>query len=396
MRYRRLHRPANPGISAYPVHYVAAVGGFDSPCCEGGSSHQAFAGKTRGVVTMTLGYDHSLYLMPFDHRESLQTKMFGWKGTLSAAQTAEIAAAKQVIYDGFLAAVMDGVPKEHAGILVDEQFGAAILRDAAGRGYTTACPVEKSGQKEFVFEYGEDFARHVEAINPTFCKVFVRYNPEGDAALNHRQATRLKRLSAYLHASGHRFMFELVVPVEPGQMERFQNDPEAYGRELAFTGDAGVGHLERFHGDPKTYDLELRPALMVRTIHDLQEAGVEPDIWKVEGLDLRDDCMKVVAAARRDGRDRVGCIILGRGDDCKKVRAWLTTAASVTGFIGFAVGRTTWWDPLADWRTERIEREAAVAEIARRYRDWVDIFETARTRLASPRPKLQPSCPTST
>ena len=299
---------------------------------------------------MAIGYDQPLYLMPFDHRESLQTKMFGWKGTLSAAQTAEIAAAKQVIYDGFLAAVANGVPKERAGILVDEQFGAAILRDAAGHGYATACPVEKSGQKEFVFEYGEDFARHVEGVNPKFCKVFVRYNPGGDAAMNHRQAGRLKRLSDYLHGSDRLFMFELVVPAEPGQLKRFQDDPKAY-------------------------DLELRPALMVRTIHDLQEAGVEPDIWKVEGLDLRDDCAKVVAVARRYGRDRVGCIILGRGEDGRKVRAWLTTAASVTGFIGFAVGRTTWWDPLVDWRANRTRREAAVAEIARRYREWVDIFE---------------------
>jgi 5-dehydro-2-deoxygluconokinase len=306
---------------------------------------------------MAIGYDQPLYLMPFDHRESLQTKMFGWKGTLSAGQTAEIATAKQVIYDGFLAAVRDGVPKERAGILVDEQFGAAILRDAAEHGYTTACPVEKSGQKEFVFEYGEGFARHVEAINPTFCKVFVRYNPEGDAALNHRQAARLKRLSDYLHGSDRLLMFELVVPAESGQLERFQ-------------------------GDPKTYDRELRPALMVRTLHELQEAGVAPDVWQVEGLDRHEDCVNVVAAARRDGRDTVSCVILGRGEDDQEVRAWLATAAGVDGFIGFAVGRTTWWDPLADWRADRTAREAAVAEIARRYREWVGIFEEARSRLA--------------
>jgi myo-inositol catabolism protein IolC len=312
----------------------------------------------RGAVNMAIGYDRSLYLMPFDHRESLQTKMFGWEGALSAARTEEIATAKRVIYDGFLAAVAGGMAKEHAGILVDEQFGAAILRDAAGRGYTTACPVERSGQKEFVFEYGEDFARHVEAVNPTFCKVFVRYNPEGDAAMNHRQAGRLKRLSDYLHESDRPFMFELVVPAEPGQLERLLGDKEAYDREL-------------------------RPALMVRTFHELQEAGVEPDVWKVEGLDRPEDCAKVVATARRDGRDRVSCIILGRGEDDKKVREWLATAAGVVGFIGFAVGRTTWWEPLVDWRANRTTREAAVAEIARRYREWVDIFEKARSRPAA-------------
>jgi len=302
---------------------------------------------------MTIGFDEPLYLLPFDHRESFESKLFGWEGALNAQQTAQVAASKQVIYDGFRAAIAGGVPKEHAGILVDEQFGAAILRDAAAQGYMTACPAEKSGQKEFDFQDGEDFARHIEAINPTFCKVLVRYNPASDAALNARQEARLKRLSDYLHPSGRLFMFELLVPAEPAQ-------------------------LERCHGSQKEYDLDLRPRLMVQTVHELQDAGIEPDVWKIEGLDRQEDCANVVAAARRDGRDKVGCIILGRGEDDKKVRQWLTTAASVPGFIGFAVGRTTFWDPLVDWRANRITREAAVAEIARRYRQWVDVFATAR------------------
>jgi myo-inositol catabolism protein IolC len=301
---------------------------------------------------MTSGFDRPLYILPFDQRESFQTKMFGWKGTLSAAQTAEIAAAKQVIYDGFQAAVAGGAPKKHAAILVDEQFGAAILRDATRRGYMTACPAEKSGQKEFDFEYGEDFTRHIEAFNPTFCKVLVRYNPEGDKALNRRQAARLKRLADYLHGSARLFMVELYVDAEPAQMRRF-------------------------HGQKKAYDLDLRPALMVQTLHELQDAGVEPDAWKVEGLDRREDCVNLVAAARRGDGERVGCIILGGGQDEQKVRAWLVTAASVPGFIGFAVGRTTFWDPLVDWRANRIAREAAVTVIGRRYREWVDIFEEA-------------------
>src|SRR5712672_4316093 len=158
---------------------------------------------------MTYGYDKPLYFLPFDHRGSFETGMFGWKGGLTPEQTAQIAATKQVIYEGFKTAVAAGVHKEKAAILVDEQFGAAILRDAKAQGHTTACPAEKSGQEEFDFEYGEDFAKHIEAFQPTFCKVLVRYNPEGDAALNARQAARLKRLSEYLHnKSRSRFMFE--------------------------------------------------------------------------------------------------------------------------------------------------------------------------------------------
>jgi 5-dehydro-2-deoxygluconokinase len=279
--------------------------------------------------------------------------MFGWKGTLTPEQTAQIATAKQVIYDGLKAAVAGGVAKEHVGILVDEQFGAAILRDAAKNGYVTAASAEKSGQDEFDFEYGEDFAGHIEAFNPTFSKVLVRYNPEGDQSLNQRQTGRLRRLSEYLHRTNRKYMFELLVPATPDQLQQ-------------------VG------GDRKRYDLERHPALMIRAIRDLQEAGVEPDIWKIEGLDRREHCVQVADTARRDGRDDVGCIILGRGEDETHVHTWLTTAAGVPGFIGFAVGRTTFWDPLVAWREQKNSRDAAVAEIARRYRQWVDVFEKAR------------------
>jgi 5-dehydro-2-deoxygluconokinase len=238
---------------------------------------------------------------------------------------------------------------------VDEQFGDAILRDAAANGYSFACPAEKSGQDEFDFEYAADFAKHIEAFRPTFCKVLVRYNPEGEAVLNQRQTARLKQLSDYLHGqSQSRFMFELLVPAEKAQ-------------------------LDRLKGDKKAYDLELRPRLMVQTIQQMHYAGVEPDVWKIEGLDRRADCEKIVAAARRGGRDQVGCIILGRGEDDKKVHEWLATAAGVKGFIGFAVGRTDFWEPLVSYRAKKSTCEAAVAEIARRYREFVGIFEKART-----------------
>jgi myo-inositol catabolism protein IolC len=308
---------------------------------------------------MPRGYDRALYILPFDHRGSFQAKMFGWKPPLSEAQTAEISRAKEVIYDGFNAALASGLPKEKSGILVDEQFGAAILRDASSKKIVTACPAEKSGQDEFDFEYGEDFARHIEALDPTFCKVLVRYNPRGDRILNKRQATRLKRLSEFLVVEGRsRFMFELLVPAEKTQ-------------------------LEALNGDRANYDRNLRPGLMVDAIHELQDAGVEPDLWKVEGLDRREDCESVVAAARASGRRHVGCIILGRGEDERKVRQWLGIAAEVPGFIGFAVGRTVFWDPLAAWRSKKATREQTVGSIARRYREFVDLFERANTRLPS-------------
>jgi myo-inositol catabolism protein IolC len=299
----------------------------------------------------TLGFDRPLYILPFDHRASFQTKLFGWTGALKPEQTAQVADAKQVVYEGFKAAIRGGVPKQKAGILVDEQFGAAILHDARANGYTCACAAEKSGQVEFEFEYGDDFAAHIEAFQPTFCKVLVRYNVQGDRAMNARQASRLKRLSDYLHdKSGSLFLFEMLVPPEKAQIEQLK-------------------------GGKKAYDLELRPRLMVEAIEELQNAGVEPDVWKVEGLDRRADCEAIVRAARRNGRDKVGCIVLGRGEDEKKVEEWLKTASRVPGYIGFAVGRTSFWNALVNWEAKKSTREQAAGEIAGRYREFVDTFE---------------------
>jgi 5-dehydro-2-deoxygluconokinase len=178
--------------------------------------------------------------------------------------------------------------------------------------------------------------------------------PGGDAALNARQRERLKRLSDWLQARAEaKFMFELLVPAEQAQLQ-----------------DVG--------GDRQRYDLELRPALMCRAIDELQRAGIEPDVWKIEGLDRRDDCERIVEAARADGRTAVGCIVLGRGEDDAKVHDWLATAGAVDGFIGFAVGRTDFWQPLVNLRAGTTSRDAAVAEIARRYLEFIAVFEQAR------------------
>ncbi len=302
---------------------------------------------------MITGYTRPLYLRPFDHRTSYISGLFGWTGPLNVEQMVTVAHSKQVIYAGFQQAIADQVPKDRVGLLVDEEFGSAILRDAESRGYITVAPVEKSGQEDFEFVYGEDFAQHIEAFHPTFAKVLVRYNPEGDAALNQRQVGRLKRLSDYLHQTQRLFMFELLVPAEPMQ-------------------------LEQFEGDKNAYDLQLRPRLMMQTIQALQDAGVEPDVWKVEGLDRQEDCVKLVEVARRGGRDSVGLIVLGRGAERDRVEHWLKTAARVPGFIGFAVGRTSFWQPLVVLETKRISQEEAATRIAHNFEAWIQIFEEAR------------------
>ncbi|MEO6928743.1 MAG: DUF2090 domain-containing protein, partial [Casimicrobiaceae bacterium] len=196
-----------------------------------------------------------------------------------------------------------------------------------------------------------------EAFRPTFAKVLVRYNPDDDAAMNARQASRLKQLSDYCREGSTRFMFELLVPALPAQL-------------------AAVGN------DADRYDREVRPALMLKAMRELQQAGIEPDVWKVEGLDKRGDCAAIVATARRDGRNDVACIVLGRGADERKVVNWLEVAASVDGFSGFAVGRTTFWNAIEGYEAGRTPRAKAAAQIAARFAQWASIFERAGTARA--------------
>ena len=191
---------------------------------------------------MTIGFDQPLYILPFDHRDSFETKMFGWEGALSAEQTAQVAAAKQVIYDGFKAAVAGGVPKEHAGILVDEQFGAAILRDAAARATSPRAPPRRADRKNSTFEYGEEFARHIEAFKPTFCKVLVRYNPEGDAATEPPAggaAEAAVRLSARQRTGCS--CSSCSCPPSPAQLERVARRQKGLRSGTASRAD-GAGH----------------------------------------------------------------------------------------------------------------------------------------------------------
>ncbi len=302
---------------------------------------------------MKIGYNKPLYVLPFDHRSSFEKGLFGWTGALSKEQVEKIAQSKEVIYDAFKLAVSKGVPRESAAILVDAQFGATILHDANRNGYITCMPSEKSGQAEFQFEYGEQYAAEIEKFKPTFVKVLVRYNPEDDEALNRRQAARLKELGDTAHRQGRYFMFELLVPATTEQ-------------------------LDRLDGDHDGYDRDLRPSLMMGAIKELQNAAVEPDVWKIEGLDSREDCVKIIEVAQRDGRSDVGCILLGRGSNADKVVDWLRTAASVPGFIGFAVGRTSFWDPLVALRDGKVSRQQAVEDIAGRYMKWVQVFTATK------------------
>jgi myo-inositol catabolism protein IolC len=303
---------------------------------------------------MTLGYDQKLYILAFDHRGSFQKKFFGIQGEPDAEQTAIIADAKHLIFEGMLRATASGTDPGVTGVLVDEQFGSTVPQEAHERGLKLAMPAERSGQEMFDFQYGDDFGEHILRFDPDFTKVLVRYNPDGDAANNHEQLGKLKRLSDWLKENDRKFLFELLVPAEPGQLE-------------------SVG------GDGDRYDAELRPELMRRTIAEIQDAGIEVDIWKIEGVDSRADDEMLVAQARSGGRDGVVCVLLGRGASDDKVDHWLQQAAPVEGFIGFAIGRSIWWDALKGFLEQGVDRKAAAEQVADNYLRFIKVYDDAES-----------------
>jgi myo-inositol catabolism protein IolC len=310
---------------------------------------------------MALGYDGKLYILAFDHRGSFQKKMFGIEGDPTPEETAKITDAKQLIFEGMEKAVERGLDASSAGVLVDEQFGGEVPQRAREHGLSLTMPVEKSGQDEFDFQYGDDFPAHIEQFDPFASKVLVRYNPDGDPVMNTRQLDRLKRLADWLHDNDRLFLFELLVPAEQAQLD-------------------SVG------GDTDRYDAELRPELMRRAIEDIQNHGIEVDIWKIEGVDAREDAEMLSEQARKgDGRENVKSVLLGRGASDEKVDHWLQQAAGVDGFIGFAIGRSIWWDALKGFLDGSLERDAAAEQIADNYQRFIKVYDDAEAgALSSP------------
>jgi myo-inositol catabolism protein IolC len=294
--------------------------------------------------------DSALFTLAFDHRKSIRP-LFGIDAEPGPKDRARISAAKELVYEGLLSAAPRLPAGARPGLLVDEEFGTPVLERAQDEDVIAAVAVEKSGQKEFQFEY-EDFGRHLERLRPELAKALVRFNAGGDEELNDRQLERLKTLSDYLSGSETDLLFELLVPPTEEQ-------------------------LADFEGDAARFDADLRPALVRTAIEEIQDAGIEVAIWKIEGIETTEDCASIAATCRRGGRN-ADCLILGRGADEAKVEHWLTTAAPTPGFGGFAVGRTIWWDAIAAHLSGEVDRPTTVETIATRYLHFVEVYLTAR------------------
>ena len=296
-----------------------------------------------------------LLILAFDHRSSFTEKLFGIKNRQPTSEEKnQIEEYKKIIFAGFRSALELGVPKGIAGLLVDEAFGSEILQEAKKSGFTFAMPVEKSGQDEFDFEYGDKYTEHIRQFNPTFVKVLVRYNPDSDQAVNKLQLLRLKKLSDYLLQIKKPFLFELIVP--------------STAKQLAEAG-----------GSKEKYDQAIRPKLMVKSLAEIQAAGIDPAIWKLEGVENPQDAKAIVAQAQNGGR-KAGVITLGRGESKENVQKWLAVGAKIPGIIGFAVGRTIFWQPLFDHKAGKISKEEAVRQIAQNYVEFSDLWLKEKRR----------------
>jgi myo-inositol catabolism protein IolC len=294
--------------------------------------------------------DHPLLILAMDQRDSF-AKLFGTEETSASPEDVErMRAAKTLVYRG-VAAVADQVEGAALGVLTDEEYGPDVLAQAKADGRVLAYPVEKSGQKLFGLEYGDETAAHVERWDPDYVKVLVRMNPDDDADDTRGQLERLKALSDQLHASERPFLFELLVPPSDAQL-------------------ASVG------GDSTAYDRDVRPGLAAQVIHAVQDAGVEPTLWKIEGLETAAAARQVVAAAKRGGRD-ADCIVLGRDAPQETLDHWLQVAAPVDGFVGFAIGRSIWKEPLEAYLSDG--DEARLLEVVgQNYLHYVRTYLAAR------------------
>jgi len=296
-----------------------------------------------------LGYNKKLFILPFDHRLSF-IKLFGFTNPqLSSKEKTIITNAKEIIYESFKKAISEGIPKEEAAILLDEEYGDKIIKDAVAQKYNVILTTEKSGQKEFAFEYPDDFAKHIEKYKPKFVKALIHYNPDDDPLSKMRQQQKLEILSNYCHQKSYKFLLEvLVTPTEQ--------------------------QLRNVNGDVELYDTQLRPNLTVKAIQEMQNSNIEPDVWKIEGMETQDSYKIVLLQTHKEGRSNVGIVILGRAEKAEKVEKWIEVGSNIDGIIGFAVGRTIFWQPLFEYKNGRMGVDDTIASIKNGFLHFYNIF----------------------
>ena len=297
------------------------------------------------------GYSQDLYILAFDHRGTITKGLLGVEDREPTQDEAnKVSEMKQIIFDGFLKANEYGITGGDPAILVDETFGIEVQQKAKEMNIKFAAPVEKSGQKVFDFEYGDQFGEKINEVGADFVKILVRWNPDDEEEIRETQGNRIKELSDWLTENDKKFLLEFLVPATEEQLASVENDQARY-------------------------DSEIRPKLAVKVVEEMRERGADPDIWKIEGLDTPEDCEKVAHAIRTGDREGVIAVVLGRGASDEKVNEWLRAGSSVEGYKGFAIGRSIFWDALKGFHEGEKSREEAVEEIAQSYLGFLSVYQ---------------------
>ena len=298
------------------------------------------------------GYSEDLYILAFDHRGTITKGLLGVEDREPTEEEAnKVSEMKQIIFDGFLKANESGIKGGDPAILVDETFGLEVQQKAKEMNIKFAAPVEKSGQKVFDFEYGDQFGEKINEVGADFVKILVRWNPDDEEEIRETQGSRIKELSDWLSENGKKFLLEFLVPATEEQLASVENDQARY-------------------------DSEIRPKLAVRVVEEMRERGADPDIWKIEGLDRAEDCENVAAAIKTGDRENVMAVVLGRGASDEKVNEWLRAGSSVDGYRGFAIGRSIFWNALKGFHEGEKTREEAVNEIAESYLGFLSVYQS--------------------
>ena len=302
----------------------------------------------------------ALFILADDHRDSLEKELYKLTAPATPVQAARIRADKMLVYEALVDATRRLPDAAQAGILIDEEYGADVAELAAKSDglINLSMPLESSGKDWFEFAYGDDWKAHAAHFPIDHAKVLIRDNPSLAVPDRLQQAERLKVVSAWAIESRHHLIVELIVPPTDDDL-------------------SSVG------GDRKRYDDELRPKLTLDVVGFLQDHGADPALWKIEGMDATADAAAVVDLAKRGGRT-ADCIILGRHASKEDLDHWLDVAAPLPGYVGFAIGRSIWWDPLAGHFAGTISADLARHQIAENYLYFAHAYLDARAAAPTP------------
>jgi len=277
-----------------------------------------------------------VYMLAADHRWQWEE----WCDARSIPR-ARIGEAKRLAYDGFLLA-RDHSPavRESGALLVDEQYGSAVVADARQAGFTVGTPAEKAGAFPLAWS-AEPFSL---ALTGAFAKVLVRYRSDDDEAIRNGQWEKLDALQSWCRGAGKPLVLEILVARRGESEDAF----EAIGR----------------------------PAMLAGFIAEAYRRALTPEFWKIEGTLSAEGARTIDAAIAA----RPGCrqIILGKAAELSTIGRWFAAAAASPTAAGFAVGRSVFWDPSAAFLSGSISANRAAADIAANYLQLVDAWQRSR------------------